>query len=371
METTTQPTSSQPSAIEKVLAFVDERVGLKTLQAKMLNEPVPGGSRWAYVFGSILLFIFIMQAVTGVLLMFYYVPTADHAYASTQYIIHNVDYGWFLLGYHFWGSTAMVVCVFAHMSQVFLWGAYKKPRELVWLVGLALFGIVMGFGFTGYLLPWDQRAYWATTVGVEIMDKTPVLGDFMARFLKGGATPGQMTLSRFFVIHVMVLPAALMGLAGLHVFLFRKAGPAGPFRGSEEEIKAKTDYFFPRQIWKDMVGMVLVFLIICSLAVWEPVVLLEEAAPDPGDYHPEPEWYFLFLFQLLRLKVFAGEFGQFLGAIALPGAFMALLAALPFIDTSPERNIFRRPIALIGWIVVMATIVIFTVAAIINREFLD
>ena len=168
MDTTTQPTTTQPSAIEKVLAFVDERVGLKTLQAKMLNEPVPGGSRWAYVFGSILLFIFIMQAITGILLMFYYVPTADHAYASTQYIIHSVDYGWFLLGYHFWGSTAMVVCVFAHMSQVFLWGAYKKPRELVWLVGLALFGIVMGFGFTGYLLPWDQRAYWATTVGVEI-----------------------------------------------------------------------------------------------------------------------------------------------------------------------------------------------------------
>ena len=371
MDTTTQPTTTQPSAIEKVFAFVDERVGLKTLQAKMLNEPVPGGSRWAYVFGSVLLFIFIMQAVTGVLLMFYYVPTADHAYASTQYIIHNVDYGWFLLGYHFWGSTAMVVCVFAHMSQVFLWGAYKKPRELVWLIGLALFGVVMGFGFTGYLLPWDQRAYWATTVGVEIMDKTPLLGDFMARFLKGGATPGQMTLSRFFVIHVMVLPAALMGLAGLHVFLFRKAGPAGPFRGSVEEIKAKTDYFFPRQIWKDMVGMVLVFLIICSLAIWEPVVLLEEAAPDPGDYHPEPEWYFLFLFQLLRLKVFAGEFGQFLGAIALPGAFMALLAALPFIDRSPERNIFKRPIALIGWIVVMASILIFTVAAIINREFLE
>ena len=147
--------------------------------------------------GPILLFIFIMQAITGILLMFYYVPTADHAYASTQYIIHTVDYGWFLLGYHFWGSTAMVVCVFAHMSQVFLWGAYKKPRELVWLVGLALFGIVMGFGFTGYLLPWDQRAYWATTVGVEIMDKTPVLGDFMARFLKGGATPGQMTSESF------------------------------------------------------------------------------------------------------------------------------------------------------------------------------
>jgi ubiquinol-cytochrome c reductase cytochrome b subunit len=365
------PPSTQLTVIEKVIAFVDERVGLKQMQAKMLNEPVPGGSRWAYVFGSVLLFIFIMQAVTGILLMFYYVPTADHAYASTQYIIHDVDYGWFLLSYHFWGSTAMVVCVFAHMSQVFLWGAYKPPREMIWLVGLALFGIVMGFGFTGYLLPWDQRAYWATTVGVEIMDKTPLLGDFMARFLKGGPTPGQMTLSRFFVIHVMILPAALMGLAGLHLFLFRAAGPAGPFRGTPEDIKAKTDFFFPRQVWKDIVGMAVVFASIVAMAFWEPVVLLEEATPDPGDYHPEPEWYFLFLFQLLRLKIFAGEFGQFLGAIALPGAFMALLAALPFIDRDPERNIFKRPVALIGWIVVMVAILLFTVSAIINREFLD
>jgi ubiquinol-cytochrome c reductase cytochrome b subunit len=257
------------------------------------------------------------------------------------------------------------------MSQVFLWGAYKKPREMVWLVGLALFGIVMGFGFTGYLLPWDQRAFWATTVGVEIMDKTPVIGDFLARFLKGGPTPGQMTLSRFFVIHVMVLPATLMALAGLHIFLFRKAGPAGPFRGTNAELKAKSDYFFPRQVWKDIVAMAAVFVTICSLAFIEPVVLLEEATPDPGEYHPEPEWYFLFLFQLLRLRAFAGEFGQFLGAIALPGAFMLLLAALPFIDRSPERNIFRRPIALVGWLVVMIGILVFTVSAIINREFLE
>ncbi len=177
---------AQPTVAEKVFTFVDERVGLKLLAAKMLNEAVPGGSRWAYVFGSILLFIFGMQAVTGVLLMFYYVPTADHAYASTQFILHDVDYGWFLLSYHFWGSSAMVLCVFAHMSQVFLWGAYKKPRELIWLVGLLLFALVMGFGFTGYLLPWDQRAYWATTVGVEIVDKMPVLGDFLARFPQGG-----------------------------------------------------------------------------------------------------------------------------------------------------------------------------------------
>jgi len=362
---------TQPTLFEKVFDFVDERVGLKLLTAKMLNEAVPGGSRWAYVFGSILLFIFAMQAVTGVLLMFYYVPTADHAYASTQYILHDVDYGWFLLSYHFWGSSAMVVCVFAHMSQVFLWGAYKKPRELIWLVGLVLFGLVMAFGFTGYLLPWDQRAYWATTVGVEIVDKVPVLGDFMARFLKGGPTPGQMTLSRFFVIHVMVLPAALIALAGLHLFLFRCAGPAGPFRGTPTELKAKTDYFFPRQIWKDMVGMAVVFACISVMAFWEPVVLLEEATPDPGDYHPEPELYFLFIFQHLRLRMFSGEFGQFLASMALPGALGVVLVLLPFFDRNPERNIFRRPLALIGWVVLTASILLFTLSAIINREFLD
>jgi ubiquinol-cytochrome c reductase cytochrome b subunit len=367
----TPSTGPQSTVVEKVFAFVDERVGLKQLTAKMLNESVPGGSRWAYVFGSILLFIFGMQTVTGVLLMFYYVPTADHAYASTQYIIHDVDYGWFLLSYHFWGSSAMVVCVFAHMSQVFLWGAYKKPRELIWVVGLALFALVMGFGFTGYLLPWDQRAFWATTVGVEIMDKIPVIGDFLARFLKGGPIPGQMTLSRFFVIHVMVLPAALIGLAGLHLFLFRCAGPAGPFRGTPVELKAKTDYFFPRQIWKDIVGMAVVFACISALAFWEPVVLLDEATPDPGDYHPEPEWYFLFIFQHLRLRMFSGEFGQFLASMLLPGLLGVMLLLLPFFDRNPERNIFKRPLALIGWVVLTVSILLFTVSAIINREFLD
>ena len=152
----------------KIFDWVDERAGLRELQAKMLNEPVQGGSRYAYVFGSILVYIFVMQIVTGILLMFYYAPTADHAYESTQYIIHEVEYGWFILSYHFWASSVMIVMVVMHMSQVFLWGAYKKPREMVWLAGIVLFLLVFAMGFTGYLLPWDQRSYWATTVGIEI-----------------------------------------------------------------------------------------------------------------------------------------------------------------------------------------------------------
>jgi ubiquinol-cytochrome c reductase cytochrome b subunit len=310
--------------------------------------------------------------VTGILLMFYYAPTADHAWESTRYIIEEVDYGWFILSYHLWGSSAMVAILVVHMSQVFLWGAYKKPREMVWLAGLTLFLMVIGLGFTGYLLPWDQRSYWATVIGLEIVDKAPLLGDLLGRFLRGGPVPGAQTLSRFFVIHVMILPMALMALAGLHLFLFRTAGPAGPMSGTPKELEAKMEYFFPAQVWKDIVVMGVVFVAVCTLAVTWPHEMMEEASPVASHIDPEPEWYFLFLFQLLRDPalsfLFYGEFGEFLGAILLPTLFILLLVALPFIDRSPERNIFRRPIALGSWIIVMTTIVVLTIRAIMFRE---
>jgi ubiquinol-cytochrome c reductase cytochrome b subunit len=358
--------------IDKVYNWLDERIDLKTLQAKLLNEPMGGGARYAYVFGSILLFIFVMQVVTGILLMFYYAPTADHAWESTRYIIEEVEYGWFVLSFHLWGSSAMVFVLVLHMSQVYLWGAYKKPREMVWLAGIVLFLIVLGFGFSGYLLPWDQRSYWATVIGVEIVDKVPIIGDFLGRFLRGGPAPGAQTLSRFFVIHVMILPLALAGMAGAHLFFFRKAGPAGPYKGTKKELESKIQYFFPTQVYKDMVAIAIVFVAICALAIYLPHELLEEASAEASDLDPEPEWYFLFLFQLLRDPLvsflFAGEFGEFLGAILLPGLFMLLLVALPFIDRSPERNPFRRPIAVSGWVVTMAVIIFFTIRAIQFRE---
>lgn len=361
-----------PKILQAVYNWIDERLDLKGLQAKMLNEPMAGGSRYAYVFGSALLFIFVMQVMTGILLMFYYAPTADHAWESTRYIIEEVDYGWFVLSYHMWGASAMVALVVIHMSQVYLWGAYKKPREMVWLAGIVLLLIVLGFGFTGYLLPWDQRSYWATVIGVEIVDKVPILGDFLGRFLRGGPVPGAQTLSRFFVIHVMILPMALAGMAGAHLFFFRKAGPAGPSRESKQELRTKMEYFFPTQIYKDIVAILVVFIAICGLAVYLPHELLEEASAAASDLDPEPEWYFMFLFQMLRDPVlqifFAGEFGEFLGAILIPSLFMLLLVALPFIDRSPERNILKRPIALSSYIIVMVTIVVLTIRAYQFRE---
>jgi ubiquinol-cytochrome c reductase cytochrome b subunit len=358
--------------LDKIYNWIDERIDLKTLQAKMLNEPMAGGARYAYVFGSVLVFVFVMQMVTGILLMFYYAPTADNAWESTRYILQEVRYGWFILSYHLWGASAMVMVVVLHMSQVFLWGAYKKPREMVWLAGLVLFLIVIGLGFTGYLLPWDQRSYWATVVGVEIVDKVPILGDFLGRFLRGGAVPGAETLSRFFVIHVMILPLALMGVVGLHIFFFRKAGPAGPFKGAKKELQTKMEYFFPTQVYKDMVAIAIVFVIICALAIYSPHELLDQASPEASDLDPEPEWYFLFLFQMLRDPafkfMFAGEWGEFLGAILIPTLFLALLVALPFIDRRPERNPLKRPIAVSGWFITLAVIIFFTIRAIQFRE---
>ncbi len=353
--------------VEKIYNWIDERINLKQLQAKALNEPIPGGARYAYTFGSILLFIFALQVVTGIMLMFYYAPTADHAYKSTVYILEELPYGWFILSFHFWGSSAMVTVAVIHMSQVFLWGAYKKPREMIWLVGLVLLGIVLAFGFTGYLLPWDQKAYWATTVGVEIFDKIPVVGDFMGRFLKGGPIPGAQTLSRFYVIHVMILPLSLMALAGLHLFLFRRAGPAGPFKGTKQELEAKSEYFFPTQVFKDIVAMGVVFIIIVLMTFIEPVHLMEEASPEASDFNPEPEWYFLFLFQLLRLPIFSGEFGSFMGAVGIPALFVLVLVLLPFLNTSPERNPAKRPFAVLGWIVTMISIAVLTYLAILSR----
>lgn len=354
--------------LQKVYDWVDERIDLKTLEAKMLREPMPGGSSYAYAFGSALLFIFIMQATSGILLMFYYAPTADHAYASTKYILEELSYGWFILGFHSWGSSVMVTFALFHMLQVFIWGAYKKPREMVWMAGVILLLIVVGFGFTGYLLPWDQRAFWATTVGVEIVDKVPIAGDFLKRFLLGGPVPGALTLNRFFVIHVMILPAALLAVFGLHIFFFRKAGPAGPYTGTKEELEKKMEYFFPRQVYKDIVVMGIVFAGIAALAIAVPIHLLDEASPEPTDYNPEPEWYFLFLFQLLRYRIFAGEFGEFLGGILLPGLFVVFLLLLPFIFRNPERHPKKRLLGMSTMVAILTGIVALTVIAILTRE---
>jgi ubiquinol-cytochrome c reductase cytochrome b subunit len=347
----------------KLKQWLGERLNLRALKEMLLLEPIPGGAKIAYVFGSALLFVFVLQIVTGIFLMFYYAPTVDHAWESIRYIMEDVEFGFLVRGIHHWASSAMVILVLVHLLQVFIWGAYKKPRELVWLMGVVLLILVLGAGFTGYLLPWDQKAYWASVVGIQIASIAPVLGDFMGKFLKGGDVVGVLTLNRFYVIHVMIIPFSIMVLAALHLIFFRNAGPAGPYEGEPDELEKKKDFFYPKQVFIDMAFSFAVFLIIVGLAVFNPPELFIKANPSVSAFNPAPEWYFLFLFQLLKLPIFAGNIGELFGAFIIPSLFIALLFALPFIDRNPSRSPLKRPLAMASVSIIMAGIILLTAIA--------
>ncbi len=208
---------------KKLLAWLDERLGLNGLYKATLDRPEPKGNWWNTL-GSASLFLFVMQALTGIFLTVYYTPSPDHAYDSIQYIMTSVAFGWLIRGIHHWGATLMVLVVFIHMIRVFVTASYKYPRELTWLIGVGLLLCTLGMGFTGYLLPWDQKAYWATTVGTSIAGSVPFLGDFILKALRGGPDLSALTLSRFFAAHIWMLPAALAGLIGTHIYLVIKHG---------------------------------------------------------------------------------------------------------------------------------------------------
>ena len=209
--------------LTKLGIWLDERVGWKNVWDNVFLRKIPKVN-WLYTLGSATLFVIINQGITGILLTLYYVPTPDHAYDSVVYITTQLPMGWFIRGMHHWGASAMVVLVVLHMLRVYFYGAYKYPREFTWISGVLLFIITIGFGFTGYLLPWDQRAFWATTVGTRIIGVAPVVGDWLLRVARGGEELSAVTLARFFGTHVWVLPAALLILVGIHLYLVIRNG---------------------------------------------------------------------------------------------------------------------------------------------------
>jgi quinol-cytochrome oxidoreductase complex cytochrome b subunit len=211
--------------------WLEERVGWRRVWEAIFLRKVPKVN-WAYTLGSAALFLAVNQVVTGILLTIYYVPTPDHAYDSVQYITGQVPAGWLIRGLHHWGASAMVVLVGLHMLRVILHGAYKFPREVTWFTGVFLLLVVIGFGFTGYLLPWDQKAFWATIVGTRIAGVTPLVGDWILRVMRGGEDLSAVTLARFFGVHVWVLPVALITLILIHLYLVIRIGiSAAPKRG--------------------------------------------------------------------------------------------------------------------------------------------
>jgi quinol-cytochrome oxidoreductase complex cytochrome b subunit/mono/diheme cytochrome c family protein len=322
--------------------FWGQRTGWTTLKQVLFLEPLPGGSRWAAAFGSLLLFAFGLQVVTGILLSMNYAPSVDSAWPSVKFIQAEVPLGTFIRALHHWGSSAMIILLLIHLLQVFIWGAYKKPRELTWMVGVLLLFCTLGLAFTGYLLPWDQKAYWATKVGLGIASTTPGIGDGLRTLLQGGPQMGNLTLTRFFAMHTFVLPGLLSLLVVIHLYLFRLHGVTPGWWQSTEQLKAEEEPFWPKQLLKD--GVVwLAFLV--ALGWWcyyRPAPL--EAQADPSQpYEARPEWYFMFLFQLLRY--FQGPY-EILGTFVLPTLFFLILFFWPFLDRNPKRNPKRRPVAI-------------------------
>jgi ubiquinol-cytochrome c reductase cytochrome b subunit len=343
--------------LKKIGTWIDRRLGIGEPLAALLYKPIKGGARYIFSLGFVNLFLFVNQALTGLCLMMYYVPSPDHAYDSVKYIQYEVPFGYMVRGLHYWGATAMVVSVMAHVVRVFVFGAYKKPREPMWLTGVVIFFVVFGFAFTGYLLPWDQKSYWATVVGTNIPGTAPVLGNFIMRLFRGGTDVSAITLTRFFSVHTMLLPWLLAAFAGMHLTILQLVDHTPPW----DPVKARRESpFFPDQVFKDAVMMFLVFAVMAFLATVSPAKLEALADPTDHNYNPRPEWYFYFLFQLLHY--FEGPY-EIVGTMVLPNLLVVLLLLIPFIDRNPELNPRKRPVAMAGLSLAIAGYIALTVLA--------
>jgi quinol-cytochrome oxidoreductase complex cytochrome b subunit len=304
---------------------------------EFLNKPLPRNVGWLHTLGGLLLVYILFQVFTGVLLGFYYSPSVDSAYQSYTYIREELFLGRFLTNLHRFGAGFVIVTVFLHLLRSYFMGSYKKPRELLWISGLMLGVLLTLFAFTGQLLPYDQRGYWATVVGIRIASSAPGAGDTVRDLLTGGyGDIGAVTLSRFYILHVSVLPLVLFALIGLHLSILQKTGSSGPSDGSTPE-PVKT--FYPSQAVKDVLVAAGGALALCAVAVLVTSQDTGPANPAAGNFTPRPEWYFLSHYEILR-RLPGGM--QVLGTFVLPNALLAVLMALPFLDRGPDRHWKKR-----------------------------
>lgn len=381
--------------------WVDERLGVGPFFRAVFLRHVPVGLSWWYSLGSACLFLLVLQIVTGILLAMSYSPSPEHAYDSILYIMNEVPFGWFIRGLHHWGASAMVVLVLLHLMSAFVLGAHRYPREAIWLLGVGLFLLTLGFGFTGYLLPWDQKAYWATTVGTNMAGTIPVVGSALVKLIRGGSELGAVALARFYAMHVLLFPLIIAGLAAVHLALVIYHGVSVPpglwHRGLRQRMgvgsdpqpdpalaaaleplpnpepvtpaqyheryqafKVRGPGFWPDLIAEDLRMGLIVFLILVGLTVFFGVPLDERADPTDTAYVPRPEWYFMALFEVL--KYFPGRL-EWVGVALVPGFLVLLLVLAPWLSRGQERRPLRRPIGMASLAVVLVALTGLTVRA--------
>lgn len=326
---------------------------------KIFRYPVPAHAHHNPLFtmGSLLMVLFLVQAFTGSLMAFYYDPSPEGAYASVDYMQFVLPFGWLVRGVHHWAASAMVVIVVLHLLRTYLYGAFKKPREATWLVGVVLLLITVSFGFTGYLLPWDQKGYWATQVGTEIAGSVPLIGSAIRSLMRGGADMGIATLTRFYSVHMLLLPGLFVVLVLGHLALMRRHGlaPALIRKNNEPE---KTVPFYPTHLAIEA-GVALVVIVALIVAANQfPAPLDLRSDPTDTSFVPRPDWYFLFFFQLLTY--FPGNLEP-IGTVAIPLFFFGSLVLLPFIDRGPERRPWMKPVTSGAFVVYTLAVIFLTI----------
>ena len=352
--------------MSQIIDWVDERLNLAGIRHFIQEKGVPIHTQkiWYYL-GGMTLFLFMIQVASGILLLLYYRPSSAQAYESVQFIVTQVDFGWLVRNIHSWSANLLILAAFGHMFSVFFLKAYRKPRELTWLSGVVLLFLMLGFGFSGYLLPWNELSFFATKVGTGIAGAVPVIGAPLMRFLRGGDDVTGATLSRFYAIHVAILPAIATLLVGLHLLFVQRQGMSVPIKAVKRQHlgeRLKQMPFFPDYILRDVLIWYVALAILAALAAFYPWELGKKAdafAPVPAGIRPE--WYFLAMFHTLKLlpSHVLGIEGERLGVLGF-GLAAAILVAIPFLDRRASKDEPSPAFTVLG-LVALVYMIVFTI----------